>query len=130
MKLPESTDKLERAVADAFKDVLAAQPGDEARLAAMIDAALKPPPGGHPPPDGGAAPGWWPKLVGVGGLVVAAVALVSADAGPSPRKLPANSSWIPLRRSGPAWSSRSASRPRWTCASPTIRRRIDLRRGP
>lgn len=85
--MPESTDKLERAVADAFKDVLAAQPGDEARLAAMIDAALKPPPGGHPPPGGGAAPGWWPKLVGVGGLVVAAVALVSADAGPSPRKL-------------------------------------------
>lgn len=87
--MPESTDKLERAVAAAFNDVLAAQPGDEARLAAMIDAALRPPPGGHPPPGSGAAPRWWPKLVGVGGLVVAAVSLLSAGAEPTPLTLPA-----------------------------------------
>ena len=85
--MPESTDRLERAVAAAFDDVLAAQPGDEARLAAMIAAALKPPPGGPPPPGGGAAPRWWPKLVGVGGLVVVVASWISAGAGPTPRAL-------------------------------------------
>jgi len=86
--LPESTDRLERAVAAAFDDLIAAQPGDEARLAAMIDAALKPPPGGHSPPGGGAAPRRWPKLVGVGGLVVvAAVALLSSGAEPTSQTL-------------------------------------------
>jgi len=82
--LSEPTDRLERAVEAAFVDVLAPQPGDEARLAAMLALALKPPPGAPP---ASAAPGrLWPKLAGAGGLVVAAVVLL-ARGEPTPATL-------------------------------------------
>lgn len=84
MKLPEQTDRLEREVAAAFTDVLAPQPGDEAKLDAMIGLALRQPPSG-PPPNTGAR--LWPRLVGAGGLVLAAVALLSRPDTPTPQTL-------------------------------------------
>jgi hypothetical protein len=82
MKLPERTERLEREVAAAFTEVLAPRPGDEAKLAAMLELALRPPPGGAPP-GGGAAPARpWPRLVGAGGIVIAAVALLATGRTP------------------------------------------------
>lgn len=86
MRLPDLNDRLEREVAAAFREVIQARPGDEAKLAAMIGAALASPPGGAPPATGGVAGKLWPKLLGgVGGLVVAALVLLSSrdeDASP------------------------------------------------
>ncbi len=75
--MPDRTDTLEREVAAAFTEVLAPRPGDEAKLAAMIELALRPPPGGAPPPPQAAPAKLWPRLVGAGGVVVAAVTTVA-----------------------------------------------------
>lgn len=87
--MPEPTDRLEREVAAAFTEVLAPQPGDEAKLAAMLELALRPPPGGAPPPSGAAPAKLWPRLVGAGGVVVAAVALLATGREPTPRTMAA-----------------------------------------
>ncbi len=82
--MPERTDRLEREVAAAFTEVLAPQPGDEAKLAAMLERALRPPPGGAPPSTGSAPAKLWPRLVGAGGVVVVAVALLATSREPAP----------------------------------------------
>lgn len=80
--MPERSDRLEREVAAAFTEVLAPQPGDPAKLAAMIELALRP---GGAPPSGGAAPAKvGPWLVGASGFVVAAVALLVTGREPTP----------------------------------------------
>jgi hypothetical protein len=79
-------DRLEREVAAAFEDVLQAQPGDSARLDAMIAAAMQ-----TPPPGGDAAGGdagaanvtgmtgriWLTLVGGITGIVVASAVLSS-----------------------------------------------------
>lgn len=81
----EPTDKLERQVAAAFAEVLRPQPGDEAKLAGMIGAALKPPPGGGPAPStGGVAGKLWPALMGGLGGAAVAVVLLSGRGEPTP----------------------------------------------
>jgi len=83
--LPERTDRLEREVAAAFTEVLAPRPGDEAKLAAMLELALRPPPGGAPPTSGAAPARLWPRLVGAGGIVIGAVVLLATGREPAPR---------------------------------------------
>lgn len=85
--MPERIDRLEREVAAAFRDLLAPQPGDEAKLAAMLEVALRPPPGGAPPSSAAAPTRLWPRLVGVGGVVVAAVVVLATGREPTPMRV-------------------------------------------